>query len=158
MNLYLLLLSTGSKISVLLFSVCIWAFSYEWHGQMYFWQLFVLVLCSVSLSLPIYNPKVKAWSPPPPNVHFCLGTNSPFTLLLLMSLGFHWHFETSVPHFWILVKLEFVHELWHYQKYLSLLCYEVCLTLYWWSVYKLVLIELKALCLCYCMQDSYHWL
>lgn len=44
-DLYLLLLLTGSKISVLLFSVCIWAFSYEWHGQMYFGQLFVLVLC-----------------------------------------------------------------------------------------------------------------
>lgn len=58
------------------------------------------------------NDPDKNWSispppPPPPNVHFCLGTNSPFTLLLLMFLEFYWHFETSVPHFWILVKLEF---------------------------------------------------
>lgn len=59
-----------------------------------------------------------------------------------MSLGFYWHFDTFLPHYQILLRLRFGHELWHYQKYLSLLCYEVC---------NLVLIELKALYLCYCM-------
>lgn len=69
-------------------------------------NVFLAVVCigtMFSFIIPIYNQKVKARSHPPlPHVHFCFGTNSSFTLLLLMSLEFYWHFETSVPNseFW----------------------------------------------------------